>query len=154
MATATTFNNAIFPVSLILTNLAGLFHGNGLTYNTNASAWLGVGDQNIVMLFLVNPLCLAHIANPGAFFCVRNHYSVFLHLIDPFRLANMTNTSAIFVVWNHDGIVLYLFRPLRFTNVANACPLFLNGNIDSHGSRFDYDLRNQDCAGNSFPCSA
>lgn len=153
MAAAPTFNNSIFPVSLILTNLSGLFYRDGFTYNTSASAWLSVRNQDTIFLFLINPLSLAHMADTGAFLRVRNHDSVFLHLIDPFRLAHMADTIALFVMWNHNGVVFNLIRPLGLTNVANARPLFLNGNIDSHRSFFGYHLRNHDCSRNSFPCS-
>ena len=81
----------LFPVTLVLANLASLLDWNCLADGTSTVVLNSFRNQNGVLLNFFNPLCLADIASTNVLLSHRNHYS---------NLAGFCNSG-----WNQNSLL-------------------------------------------------
>jgi len=181
-ATAAWFNNAVFPVTLILTNLASLLHRNRVAHCAGASSLLSCRNENRVRLFLsfghslanrslANSLfgrwnhhgvglflwlnnVLANCSLANSFFSRWNQNRVRLFLLLSLSLADGSLANSLFGCWNHDRVRLFLWLGDGLADHSLANLFFRDRNVDSNSSLFCYHLGYENGLLNRFPSAA
>jgi len=181
-ATAAWFNNAVFPVTLVLTDLASLLHWNAVAHSAGAGTLLSCRNENRVALFLgfghslancslANSLfscwnqngvrfflrlnnVLANGSLASSFFSRWDHNRVRFFLLLRLGLADGSLASSLFGHWNHHCVRLFLWLSHGLADHSLANFLFRDWYVDSDSSLFCHHLWNENGLLNRFPCAA